>query len=345
MTASRRTSPTREVEAVADRLHSAALHLLRRLRIGGRCARHLPSPAVGPLGRRRTPGRSAIGALAAAEGVAAPTMTRLVDGLERDGFVRRRRDPGDARGVLVEATPAGEDPHRRAARNGCRPSPRASQGCPRRARPDRRGAELIERVSRPPDWLIRSVQLTQGGTRTLPSSCRTSFVSREHRHHDRRAVGPRLEPVDRLRRHDDRVADAHLAHVVADVHRRRPRGHGEHVEVIVVMRRERAAGRQVDPEQRRLVGAPCRRGERRDRVAAELEGGVVGGAFDRHGRAPSGGGPAHHATRGRREVNANRGQVEVLRRRAAAKGLRYACGPTQRPRRPRCWSATSCAAT
>ena len=32
MTASRRTSPTREVQAVADRLHSAALHLLRRLR-------------------------------------------------------------------------------------------------------------------------------------------------------------------------------------------------------------------------------------------------------------------------------------------------------------------------
>ena len=107
MTAPRRTSPTREVQDVADRLHSAALHLLRRLRIEDDILGVSP-PRLSALSVVVSAGPLAIGALAAAEGVAAPTMTRLVDGLERDGLVRRRRDPADARGVLVEATPAGK---------------------------------------------------------------------------------------------------------------------------------------------------------------------------------------------------------------------------------------------
>jgi DNA-binding MarR family transcriptional regulator len=32
-------------------------------------------------------------------------MTRLVDGLERDGYVRRARDPADGRSVIVSALP------------------------------------------------------------------------------------------------------------------------------------------------------------------------------------------------------------------------------------------------
>ncbi len=36
-------------------------------------------------------------------------MTRLVDGLERDGYVRRATDPDDARAVRVEATGRGRD--------------------------------------------------------------------------------------------------------------------------------------------------------------------------------------------------------------------------------------------
>jgi DNA-binding MarR family transcriptional regulator len=45
--------------------------------------------------------------LAAVEGVAQPTMTALVTGLERGGLVERRPDPGDRRVVLVALTPAG----------------------------------------------------------------------------------------------------------------------------------------------------------------------------------------------------------------------------------------------
>jgi DNA-binding MarR family transcriptional regulator len=96
-------------------------------------------------------GPLAIGALAAAEGVAAPTMTRLVDGLEHDGFVRRRRDPADARGVLVEATPAGK---RILTRGRAQRVQTLAAGLAALSDDELaaigRGAELIERVSREP---------------------------------------------------------------------------------------------------------------------------------------------------------------------------------------------------
>ena len=47
-------------------------------------------------------------ALAEAEQVRRPTITRLVDGLERRGLVRRVHDPADGRIQLVEATAAGK---------------------------------------------------------------------------------------------------------------------------------------------------------------------------------------------------------------------------------------------
>jgi len=148
MTSSRRTSPAREVEAVADRLHSAALHLLRRLRAEDEALGVSPPRlsalsvvvAVGPIG---------IGALAAAEGVSAPTMSRLVDGLERDGLVSRGPDPDDARGVLVRPTPEG----RRVLGEGRSRRVRILAAGLRQLSPEelaaiRRGAELMERVTR-----------------------------------------------------------------------------------------------------------------------------------------------------------------------------------------------------
>jgi DNA-binding MarR family transcriptional regulator len=148
MSASRRTSPTREVEAVADRLHSAALHLLRRLRTEDD-ALGISPPRLSALSVVVYAGPIGIGALATAEGVAAPTMTRLVDGLERDGYVRRRTDPADARGVLVEATATG----RRVLTQGRRQRVRTLAAELATLSSDelqqiRRGAELIERVSR-----------------------------------------------------------------------------------------------------------------------------------------------------------------------------------------------------
>ena len=148
MTASRRTSPTREVEDVADRLHSAALHLLRRLRTEDD-ALGISPPRLSALSVVLVAGPIGIGALAAAEGVAAPTMTRLVDGLERDGYVRRLPDPSDARGVLVETTPIGR---RALTRERRRRGRTLATGLASLSGDElaeiRRGAELIERVSR-----------------------------------------------------------------------------------------------------------------------------------------------------------------------------------------------------
>jgi DNA-binding MarR family transcriptional regulator len=150
MAASRRTSPTREVEAVADRLHSAALHLLRRLRTEDDALGVSP-PRLSALSVVVFAGPIGIGALAAAEGVAAPTMTRLVDGLERDGLVRRRPDPADARGVLVEPTATGKRILTKGRRQRVRTLAEGLAGLTSEELADiRRGADLIERVTRVP---------------------------------------------------------------------------------------------------------------------------------------------------------------------------------------------------
>jgi DNA-binding MarR family transcriptional regulator len=52
-------------------------------------------------------GPETIGGLAEREGVAQPTLTRMVDRLETEGLVHRRRSPDDARVVLVELAPRG----------------------------------------------------------------------------------------------------------------------------------------------------------------------------------------------------------------------------------------------
>ena len=49
-------------------------------------------------------GPLSLGALARAEQVRPPTMTRIVTGLEREGLVTRKGDPRDGRLTLIEAT-------------------------------------------------------------------------------------------------------------------------------------------------------------------------------------------------------------------------------------------------
>jgi len=92
---------------LADRLHSAAIHLLRRVRRTdpqtGVSAAQLSALSI-LLGGRRT-----LGELAAAEQVRPPTMSRLVVELERAGLVTRTRDSEDARVVWVEWTSRGRE--------------------------------------------------------------------------------------------------------------------------------------------------------------------------------------------------------------------------------------------
>lgn len=95
-----------EAAEIADRLHSAAIHLLRRVRrqdsaSGGGPAR-LSALSVLVFG-----GPMTLGQLAAAEQVKPPTMTRIVAGLERSGLARRVADPVDARRIRILATTRG----------------------------------------------------------------------------------------------------------------------------------------------------------------------------------------------------------------------------------------------
>jgi DNA-binding MarR family transcriptional regulator len=150
VSASRRTSPAREVEAAADRLHSAALHLLRRLREQDD-ALGISPPRLSALSVVVGAGPIGIGALAAIEGVSAPTMSRLVDGLSGDGLVRREPDPEDARGVLVRATDAGARTLRRVRKHRVDTLAAGLRGLSAEdLAAVARGAELIEEVTREP---------------------------------------------------------------------------------------------------------------------------------------------------------------------------------------------------
>ena len=91
---------------MADRLHSAAIHLLRRLRVEDE-ALGISAPRLSVLSVLVFAGPKRIGELARVEQVEPPTMSRLVDGLVRDGLAVREPDPDDARAVRVRATPTG----------------------------------------------------------------------------------------------------------------------------------------------------------------------------------------------------------------------------------------------
>jgi DNA-binding MarR family transcriptional regulator len=98
--------PSPDALALADRLHSAAIHLLRRVR------RHDSLSGEGParlsaLSVLVFAGSKTVGELAVAEQVKPPTMSRIVAGLARARLVEISRDPGDARRLRIRATSKG----------------------------------------------------------------------------------------------------------------------------------------------------------------------------------------------------------------------------------------------
>jgi DNA-binding MarR family transcriptional regulator len=90
----------------ADRLHSAAIHILRRLR-GEDTVSGLSGPRLSALSVIVFGGPVTLTALAAAEQVRPPTMTRLVHELERSGLVERVAHASDQRSHLIRATAKG----------------------------------------------------------------------------------------------------------------------------------------------------------------------------------------------------------------------------------------------
>lgn len=100
--------PEAKAEALADKLHSAAIHLLRQLRKEDD-ATGLSAPRLSALSVVVFGGPLTLGHLAAAEQVKPPTMTRIVTGLEKDGLVQRQGDVNDRRLTRIQATVKGRN--------------------------------------------------------------------------------------------------------------------------------------------------------------------------------------------------------------------------------------------
>ena len=93
-------------DQLADQLRLAVGRLARRIRqqgaLGLTPSQHSALATIERLGPVR------LGDVAAAEGVAAPTLTKIAAALEDMGYVRRTPDPADGRSSLVSITPAGK---------------------------------------------------------------------------------------------------------------------------------------------------------------------------------------------------------------------------------------------
>ena len=93
-------------EEIADRIHSAAIHLLRKLRREDADS-GLNAPRLSALSVIVFAGPVTLGDLAGAEQVRPPTMTRIVDALAEQKLVTRNKSAKDARRTMIAATPAG----------------------------------------------------------------------------------------------------------------------------------------------------------------------------------------------------------------------------------------------
>jgi DNA-binding MarR family transcriptional regulator len=95
-----------DLSDIAFRLNSTSIHLVRRARRAD-AELGVPPGQLSALSVLVFGGERTIAALAEAEQVTSPTMTRIVDGLERAGLAKRHRHPGDARATLVRTTSRG----------------------------------------------------------------------------------------------------------------------------------------------------------------------------------------------------------------------------------------------
>ena len=136
-----------EILDIANRLHSVSIRLLRTLRReddgSGLSAPRLSALSVIVFG-----GPLSLAALAAAEQVRPPTMSRIVDALVAAGLVTRDAAPGDRRSIRIEATAKGRKllDEGRARRVGALVD-RLSSLTDYERRALARGVEILERVN------------------------------------------------------------------------------------------------------------------------------------------------------------------------------------------------------
>jgi DNA-binding MarR family transcriptional regulator len=94
-------------QQIADQFHSAAIHLLRKLRKEDEGS-GLNAPRLSALSVIVFASPVTLGDLAAAEQVRPPTMTRIVNALEEQGLVLKKQNARDGRSTLLSATSAGK---------------------------------------------------------------------------------------------------------------------------------------------------------------------------------------------------------------------------------------------
>ena len=98
--------PNTQTTRVANRLHSIAIHLLRRARTVDR-GTGLSAERLSLLSVLAFTGPKTISQLADAEIVSRPAITPIVTSLEEAGLVGRERGTADRRQVVVQATRKG----------------------------------------------------------------------------------------------------------------------------------------------------------------------------------------------------------------------------------------------
>jgi DNA-binding MarR family transcriptional regulator len=134
--------------AAADRLHSAAIHLLRRLRVRDQ------ESGIGPaqfsaLSVLVFAGPRSLKDLAAAEQVRPPTMSRVVAALIRQRLVRSTVEGDDKRRLRLEATDKGVAVMQAGRRRRVASLARALRRLPKdKVRQLAEAAELIDQLSR-----------------------------------------------------------------------------------------------------------------------------------------------------------------------------------------------------
>jgi DNA-binding MarR family transcriptional regulator len=88
-------------------MHSAAIHLLRRVHEVDAAAMGISPARASALSVLVFGGSRSLTALAGAERVTLATMSKLVHAMEADGLVRREQDADDGRAITLHATPKG----------------------------------------------------------------------------------------------------------------------------------------------------------------------------------------------------------------------------------------------
>jgi len=106
MSERRQSASSADIATLARRLHSVAIRLLRRARRDD-SAMGLPPGQASVLSVLVFGGPRTLSELARIEQVRAPTMSRMIDALQRAGQVRREQDAADRRKLRIVATAAG----------------------------------------------------------------------------------------------------------------------------------------------------------------------------------------------------------------------------------------------